>query len=322
MERLHLDLIGERILVECGETSIREGILEAAPLLACPPFAEEADLVFTFRARSDADAFPDLARGRNEAVSAEGDFVFWRSERERWLVVGGKSAARFDREGGRVAVLVHPDHAGDPWIIGHRLFFLPLIVWMRYRGRYPLHGSCFVVGGRGVVVCGPSGAGKSSATLAAVASGCPFVADDTLFALRSEGSIVLKPFPEPLKVGEGTSRFFPELRDRWLRKGRKLLFPEEALPPPGRIAEVRPALLLFPTIVDQERSRFERLSGGEAMARLLPQSVLPADREEIEAHIDLLADLVHQAATYRLLFGRDIAELPARIAELSGASIE
>ncbi|MFH1679441.1 MAG: hypothetical protein ABIH26_02210 [Candidatus Eisenbacteria bacterium] len=322
MERLYMDLIGERIRVDCAEASVREGVIEAAPLLECPPFAEAPGLAYSFRTRSPGEPLPDLSSCRCDGVSAAQDFVFWRSGSERWLVVEGKSAARILLEEGRIDVLIDPEHLRDSWTIGHRLFFLPLLEWMRYRGRYPLHGSCFVSKGRGVIVCGPSGAGKSSATLSAIASGCPFVADDTLFMLRKDGSVVLNPFPEPLKVGEGTSRFFPGLKDRLIPKNRKLLLPEDALPPPGRITEARPEVLLFPEIVDRARSRFERLPDSEAMARLLPQSVLPADREQVEAHIAILADLVSQVAAYRLLFGRDLPELPARVSELAGGEVE
>jgi hypothetical protein len=317
VDTLYLDLIGGRIRVTGDSPRIREGVLGAVPLLACAPFDGPPDLAYDFRTLAPGEPLPDFSTYRNEAGSTAQDFEFLRKGGERWVVVGRRSAARFALEEGSVHVRVHRDHLEDPWTIGHRLFFLPLLEWMRCRGLYPLHGSSFLAGGRGVVVCGPSGVGKSTATLAAIAAGCPFAADDTLFAVRKGGTVALRPFPEPVKVGAETARFFPELRDRLRSIGPKYLLSEEALPPPGRVSEVVPEVLLFPEIADRERSRFDPLTGEEAMVRLLPQSVLPSDRDQVEAHIGILADLVRQAPAYRLRFGRDPRDLPARVAGLA-----
>jgi hypothetical protein len=316
MVLLHLELLGQRVRVEGEDIWVREGVLAAAPLLARPPSPDPPHLVYSFRALGPSESLPPLDGYRSEAESAAHDFVFLRKGDKRCLVVDGKSVACFGLEEGRVEALVHPDHARDPWIVGHRLFFLPLLEWMRLRGYYPLHGSCFVAGEAAVVVCGPSGVGKSTATFAAIAAGCPIVADDTLFVSRKGGRVVLHPFPEPVKVGAGTARAFPELRTSLRQVGAKFVLPEEELSRGGRVSEAIPRLLLFPEIVDREESSFEPLSGEQAMVRLLPQSVLPADRERVEAHMSTLQELVRQAPAYRLEFARDFRRLPALAAEL------
>ncbi len=313
---LHLELLGQRIRVEGAEDWVRDGVLAAAPLLARPGASGPPDLVYEFRALSRSESLPSLASYRREAVSAASDFEFRRKGDERWLLVEGRSASRFVLDEGTVRAFVHPDHARDPWIVGHRLFFLPLLEWMRFRGFYPLHGSCFLAGGRGVIVSGPSGSGKSTATLAAIAAGCPFVADDTLFAFRRGGVVRVASFPEPIKVGRKSAAAFPELRASLRLIGGKYVLPEESLPAPGRVAEAVPAVLLFPEVADRDASLFEPLSGEEAMVRLLPQSVLPADRKRIESHMGALAELVGQTSAYRLLFGRDFRDLPSAAAKL------
>lgn len=317
MDDLFLELLGERIRVRTGDPRIRAGVLDAAPLLVCSPTSEAPDLSFTLRPICAADRLPDFSSYERRAESVQRDFALHGRGDERWVVVGGKSAASYDLETGRVEGFVHPDHLADTWTIGHRLFFIPLLEWMRRRGRFPLHGSCFLAAdGCGVVVSGASGVGKSTATLAAIAAGCPFVADDTLFAARRDGEIRLDPFPEPVKVGPKSAAFFPEWEGRLARKGHKFVLSEELIPSPGRLSDVRPDLLLFPEIRAIDRSRFESLSPHEAMVRLLPQSVLPADRLQMEDHIAVLEALVGQARGYLLLFGRDLRELPARIEEL------
>ncbi|MFH1278800.1 MAG: hypothetical protein ABIK65_10525 [Candidatus Eisenbacteria bacterium] len=313
MDTLFLELLGHRIRVLCGGDRIREGVLEAAFLLVRDPFDDSPDLSFDLRVRGDGDPVPDFAGWERKAESACGDFTLYGRAGESWVAVEEKSAARYDLPSGRVEGYVHPDHLEDGWVVGHRLFFIPLLEWLRDRGRFPLHGSCFRVGGRGVVVCGSSGVGKSTAALAAIAAGCPFASDDTLFLTRAGGEVLLDPFPEPVKVGRGTAAYFPEWKGRLVQKGRKFLLGEDLLPPPGRISGVRPELLLFPEIHDSDRSEFESLSPHEAMVRLLPQSVLPADRDRVEEHISLLRDLVGQVRSHRLLFGRDLRRLPYRI---------
>ena len=320
MGALYLDLLGDRVVVRFDIPSIREGILEAVPLLERPPFDESADLHYTFRDLTGGPPLPDFNDYEEVAVSAGKDFSIFRRGDERWVVVEGRSAARFDFANGLVHAFVHEDHIRNGWIIGHRLFFLPLLEWMRERGRYPLHGSCFLVDGIGIVVSGSSGSGKSTALLAAIAAGCPFLADDTLFVSRKEDQIVLDPFPEPIKVGEGALRFFPEWEGKLVLKGGKYLLGEELLPSPGRVAGVRPSVLLFPEICADEKSRFDPISSHEASVHLLPQSILPTDRGRMEEHITILEQLVQQSRSFRFLSGSDIRELPAQVKELlSGA---
>lgn len=313
METLFLEILGYRIRVSCEGEQIRAGVLEAAPLLVRDPFDGAPDLSFDLRLGTDGHPIPDFAGLPRKAESACGDFTLHDRGGENWIAVEGKSAARYDLAAGRVDGFVHDDHVEDGWVVGHRLLFIPLLEWLRCRNRFPLHGSCFLVAGRGVVVCGPSGVGKSTAALAAIAAGCPFSSDDTLFATRVDGDVLLDPFPEPVKVGRGAAAFFPEWEGRLVLKGQKFLLPEDLLPPPGRVSAVKPELLLFPEIRDSSRSEFEPLSPHEAMVRLLPQSVLPAGRTRMEEHISILSDLVAQADSHRLLFGRDLRRLPSRI---------
>ncbi len=317
-ENLHLELLGERFHLRATNRETIDAILAAAVLLADganDSTGKKPHLTFTFRDAPDGYE-PRVPGGAPRAVSGQRDFVIFADGEELLVVVENRSMARCRFDAGEVTVDIHPVHRTNGWIIGHRLFFLPLLEWMRFRGWYPIHGSCFQVDGRTVLVSGASGAGKSTAALAALASGCPIVSDDTLFACRSGRSVLLDPFPEPIKIGKGSMRFFPEWEGKLHERFNKFIMPEENLPGGRRLFGVSPDILLFPRIVESDATTFSSLSGEEALVRLLPQSVLPAPHGTMQRHIDLLGELVEQVESYRLLFGRDVRALPDRIRTL------
>ncbi len=314
MRRLHLRILDRKILVKSADSSLERAVLDAAGLLASPPF-EDPDLTYRFRLRTPEDSLPHPSREEETGFSEHGDFQIYSEGESGWIVVDGRSTARFDWGAGHVECLVDEEHMPDGWIVGHRLFFVPLIEWLRREGQFPLHGSAFVVHGRGVIVSGPGRSGKSTAALAAIAAGCPFLSDDTLFLERRGDRILMNPYPERVKVGRGTAVYFPEWRDRLAPGDQKLLLDESVLRQ-GRSRDVEPRLLLFPEITGGRESRLLPIPSHEAMIRLLPQSVLMADGPTLEEHVGVLAELAGQARAYLLQFGRDVRRLPERIAEL------
>lgn len=316
MNNLHFSILGKRILVRCGNSLLQSHILESARQLLVPAFSETPDVTFMYDVLSKGTTLPDFDSLPQMGISPQEDFVIRGGVEERWIIVEGKSATRYDSGEKVVRGLVHPDHMLDGWVIGHRLFFIPLLERMRCSGHYPLHGSCFQAGGKWVIVSGPSGAGKSTAVLSAIAAGCPYVADDTLFMTENKGSIIIDPFPEPVKVGKGTARFFPEWKDILIPAGPKYILDEDRLHGPGRVSGISPKIILFPEITDRDESAFRFLPKHEAMIRLMPQSVLPTDAAGIQNHIGILSRLVESVRSYVLLFGRDLRDLPERIHEL------
>ncbi len=312
MSVLHMELLGERLRIEAPSPGMLEGVRRAAILFNTSDDTDRADLIFRFQAL-ERDSDPILPAGTPRAVSEQKDFEVFSEGDDLTVVVEGKSVARCRMAEGTVDVSIHAAHLDNWWVIGHRLFFIPLLEWMRLRGWYPLHGSCFQVDGRTIVVCGPSGSGKSTAALSALAAGCPIMSDDTLFARRGGTAIFLDAFPEPIKIGKGSARFFPEWSDRFSKGVGKLILAEDQLPGKGRVSGAIPDFLLFPVIQKDGETSICPMSKEEALIRLLPQSVLPAGPDLIQRHLDLLGELVEKTETYSLQFGRDARALPDRI---------
>lgn len=314
-QSLQMELLGERLHIEADDGELLRGIRQAGILLMCEDSDRSPQLTFTFNL-VDHGSFVNIPSGTPRAVSEQNDFEIFSAGDEMVVVVDHKSTARCRFRDSEVHITVHPEHRENSWILGHRLFFIPLLEWMRYRNWYPIHGSCFQVDGRTIVVSGPSGSGKSTAALSAIASGCPFLSDDTLFA-RREGTILrLDAYPEPVKIGKGSAEFFPEWGDRFTEGMGKLVISENELPGEERVSGATPDYLLFPEIVDSDKTSFEPVGKETALIKLMPQSVLPEGPEVMQRHIDLLGELVEQTETYHLLFGRDVRDLPDRIRSL------
>jgi hypothetical protein len=84
------------------------------------------------------------------------------------------------------------------------------------RGYVPVHASCVVHGGVGIVLQGPAGAGKSTLALACARRGWGLLAEDVVFARPVDGpgaggSIELWGMPWTQRLLPDAPRFFPEL---------------------------------------------------------------------------------------------------------------
>ncbi len=71
---------------------------------------------------------------------------------------------------------------------------------LHQRGILPMHGSCFVYQGKGVMLCGESGAGKSSLTTAFVQSGSHFLTDDVSPIIVEDGIPIILPLSDRVKL--------------------------------------------------------------------------------------------------------------------------
>ena len=72
----------------------------------------------------------------------------------------------------------------------------------------------------------------------------------------------------------------------------------------------RPAIVLFPHVVDAPHSHLEPLPKSRALEMLLPQALLVYDADVARREFQVLAKVVQPVDCYRLHFGRDILDLP------------
>lgn len=159
-----------------------------------------------------------------------------------------------------------------------------------------IHAAGLAIGGRGVLLPGPSGCGKSTIFTRAGKSDLDLLSDDLVWIDAREGRWRLRPFPR----GEP---FAPA--------------------PPPTVDEAPLAVVVFPEIVDRDRSEVVRLGRGECLHRLLSEVSLlaPSDTADRFRRLAALADGI---PGFVLLAGRDRDSVPVllrRLAESSGGGM-
>jgi hypothetical protein len=200
------------------------------------------------------------------------------------------------------------------------LFHLALIELLRCRGLYTIHATALEKDGKGVLIPGNSGRGKTTSFISLLRAGYRYLSDDHPFIRDAGTHVNLLPFPIKINVTEETIAFFPELRNASrtvLRPGfPKRAFDAEELYSTAIGECCRPALVLFPQVVDAPHSTLEQLPRSRALELLLPQALLVYDPAVARREFQVLAKLVQQVNCYRLHFGRDILDLPRLITPL------
>jgi hypothetical protein len=200
------------------------------------------------------------------------------------------------------------------------LFHLALIELLRHRELYTIHATALEMHGLGVLIPGNSGRGKTTSFISLLRSGYRYLSDDHPLMRDAGTHVDLLPFPIKINVTEDTIAFFPELRnapDHLLHTGcPKRSFYAEELYATSIGACCRPALVLFPQVVNAPRSHLELLPKSRAMELLLPQALLVYDAEVARREFQVLAKVVQQVDCYRLHFGRDVLDLPKLITPL------
>jgi hypothetical protein len=231
----------------------------------------------------------------------------------RWLFDFGSAGQMLLEPGpGRVTGwLSAPERLAPDWAASFVL--LAAIELLRTRGSYAVHGAGLEREGKGVLVVGASGAGKTTACLSLLRAGYRCLSDDHPLLCAEGGGTCLLPFPGRIAVTERTVGWFPELRAAepdFRSDTRKRSFALETVGGYRWGGGCRPALLIFPRIVDWPESSAVGLSGARALEELLPQTLLVLDPDLAGRQFQLMSELVRSTPAYRLHFGEDVTRLP------------
>ena len=210
--------------------------------------------------------------------------------------------------------LIEPD-AMHPDVISSFILFA-LTEVLKGLGVYTIHAAALEKGGRGVLIPGFSGKGKTTCCLALLRAGYRYLSDDHPFIRESGANVELLSFPVKIDVTDKTIEFFPELRAaaESLHEGvRKRYFYVEDLYSQRPADCCKPALMIFPHVIDWPKSYLEPVSKSYALEHLLPQALLVFDKEVCRREFEVLSRLVEQVSCYRLYFGEDLLDLPRLI---------
>jgi hypothetical protein len=215
-------------------------------------------------------------------------------------------------------------HARHPVAIVNTLSYAVQAA-LRRAGLYVLHAAGVVEPetGAGMIVVGNSNSGKSSLTIRLAGAGWRYLSDDMLvlaeednlieaWALRRIFSVSEASFAGSGLGGSNAALGAPVNSDPSKRKlDPRIMFPDSF------VESCRPRVLLFPNLTGETASRVEKLSSGEAMARLIRQCPWASyDGGTAREHLRALGLMAKQSISYSLAAGLDLFEDSARAPQL------
>jgi hypothetical protein len=327
----HFSIYGKPLRVMTASTYILEPVNELLKYFTCEGQDREDGLMMVFHAVGTREEIPiviatsavQMASGTGAATAerpATGlAYEVWK-EGDR-LIVDFHHAGIMQLDpakGWAIGYLVRPDEL--PSNLVEYLFHTAMIELLRYRGLYTVHATSLEMHGRGILIPGNSGRGKTTSFVSLLRAGYRYISDDHPLLEDAGTHVDVLPFPMQIKVTENTANFFPELREapaHLFRPGMgKRLFKAEDVYKTEIGQRCKPAIVLFPNVVDSPKSHLELLPKSRALEVLLPQALLVYDRAVAAKQFQVMSKLVQQVDCYRLHFGRDVLDLPNLITPL------
>lgn len=223
----------------------------------------------------------------------------------------------YDRVAGKLFGFV-PDASAAPWFERAVPLRHWVALWARDQGLSVVHAAAVGGDSGAVLLGGPAGSGKSTVSLACVGSALRFAGDDLVLLEPGEparvhtiyGTAKIEPSGAEL-VAHVASEFVGSSPSGDAKRVAfvAVQFPEAML----LQAPVRAVLL---PVVTGGPTRLERVTAGEALRRVAPNTTLFLPAAVAPTTLGALAFLLRQVPAYRLELGPDIASIPARIGEL------
>jgi len=309
------------VTIEVGATGEVAALLGSRLRFLRSRPAGAADVVFDIRAGTQ-DGFAAAPDGPGRPVydAPGGQLGYFRESDQLFIDCPDYLRMLCSPAAGLVKTAVPGAGAGS--VLAAYLFFtIPLMEVMKRRGRFPLHAGCVARDGRGVLLAGTSGAGKSTLTAALVADGWDFLTDDMVFVTRQAGEMWACGFSDEIDCSDDTAAMFAQLRylvgePTLAGRGKHPVDVEQAfgvLPIPS----CRPRALILPRISGERGSVLTEVPASHALRELAP-NVLLTQPAATQAHLDMLADLVHEVPCYSLATGTDLSLASRCLREILG----
>jgi hypothetical protein len=283
---------------------------------------EASDLTFEFCSVPDGKGhIVEKPTGRARPVYEFpcGEVVYVAVQDQLYLSYEDRVRVLCDLARGHATVSLLQSKLDNLWLASHLMFTVPLIESLKRHGRYSLHAAGLCIDGRGLLVAGASGSGKSTLAVALLRAGFGFLGDDMLFLSPGRDGLRALAFPDEIDLTDETARLFPELHyllrlpknHGW----RKRQVRAEEVYEMKTVWECKPAVVVFPSIANAEKSVLKPIDRGEALLELVP-NVLLTEARSSQAHLDALGQLVKESECYRLEAGRDFDALPILLRDL------
>jgi hypothetical protein len=319
---LKLSVSGENVVLDALHA--RLGRFPVFPDLKAP---DAAELHFEFRKVADVNhhrVSRPAGAGRSVLDPGLGELLYFDASQQLYLEVPGRGRALCDVPSRQVHIEYPESQTGDPWLLAHLFFTVPLAELLKRQGFYMVHAAGLAVTGKGLLVVGQSGSGKTTLALTLLRAGFDFLADDTVFLNSGKTGLRLLAFPDEVDVTAQTVGFFPELHGLMPKAG-----PDGHRRPKQGICattlygvrpcwDCTPQAMVFPKPNAPGKSTESTLAPmpkSEALMQMVC-NVLRTEPRSSQAHLDALAALVRDCPCYRLQTGRDFDRLPGLLRSL------
>jgi hypothetical protein len=239
----------------------------------------------------------------------------------------GNALLRVEPARGRIVGIISEAALQAPHLMVNTYVFMTLMLALRGRGIYHLHTAAVVSPQqRLTLICGGQRAGKTTLTTALGLAGWQPISDDgVVLRAAAQGALELQAFQRDFHVAAVLLQQWPALSDihvQYFYHDRACLdgltfFRSQPLAD-ATFRQVQ--CVLFPEITGEKESSLEPLSPGEALRRLIQQSMFfPLESEHTQTQLTLLTTLVKEASCYRLKAGTDVWENPLAAGQLLSA---
>ena len=250
---------------------------------------------------------------------------------EHFLDIDGSRVAVYAPAARLVCVwLGTSDHARHPVAIVNTLSYAVQAA-LRRGGLYVLHAAGVVEPetGAGMIVVGNSNSGKSSLTIRLAGAGWRYLSDDMLVLVEELGWVEAWALRRVFSIsatslaGSGLSEADAALGTPVNSDPDKRRLEPRITFPDRFVESCRPRVLLFPLLTGEAASRVEKLSPGEAMARLIRQCPWASyDAGTAREHLRVLGLIAKQSTSFSLRAGLDLLTDATRAPRLLASCLE
>ena len=270
-----------------------------------------------------AEAASVWANGRLRYQFVVGD----AGEREASFATADGSLLRVDLAEGILEGWLRPETFTAPYSTWADLMLAPLTEFWRAHDRFPLHAGAVEIGEHRLLIPGYSGSGKTTLSLAMLAAGGCWRADDKLLFHATPEAVWAVSLYRNTNLHPGTVEHHPALQFTLARESIDETNPKrpcllEELPVAVDLGEFAPTALLFPRVAHTAVTTITRLPRPQAHLRLAAQSPLSVHSPRIARQVRAVAELVKRLPAFALDLGRDVLETPAAAVERVVAALE
>jgi len=253
-------------------------------------------------------------RIRREPTAVFEDVKFFLNHDSVALTFGDRSFVNVDLKNGIARGFVCEEHVESPWIVSHRLFYVPVLEIIRAKGVCYIHAGCVCRGDECILLCGGSGHGKSTLTYALARSRYSYLSDDAVFVEHDRSGIEIFSFPEKIKLDANSRSYFPEF-DEFEKSAGKMEIPLKRTRIRDIAASGRPSALIFSGIGHERKSELTALPKSDTMLRLIGQSISISSKTNVARNLDLLMELAESCKSFELKLGSTFEGVPDLIEE-------